>query len=225
MRKLVENYQPNTRVLKIMGRIRVVAIVGPSASGKTTLMNFLTKNDSEFGFILDETSRAPRSGEKQGTDYLFRSPKEIIEDARRGNLVQIAIGPNGDLYCTRLDSYPMGHIGLIALVPAAVEEFRRLPVASFKAFFTVPPSYEVWEERLTKQAADSNWSAEKMQERLIEAKASFEFALSDKDVHFILNDEVEQAAKHLKHLLNNQINTEREEKARKIAESLRSKLI
>ena len=49
----------------------IVAIVGPSASGKTTLLKDLVR----LGFreIISFTTRAPRSGEVDGRDYHFRS--------------------------------------------------------------------------------------------------------------------------------------------------------
>ena len=197
LRELVANYQPNDRVLASMADIKILAAVGPTASGKTTLMATLAENNHNYKVVLDETSRKPRPGEKQGVDFLFRSREEIIDDAKAGNLVQIALGPNDDLYCTRLENYPHNGTGLIALVPAAVKEFRKLPVASFEAAFIVPRTYELWQSWLTKQARDSHWSDEQLNKRLQEAKQSFEFALADRHIKFVLNDDTQRSVKRL----------------------------
>lgn len=180
-----------------MAKIKILAAVGPTASGKTTLMEALAENRPQFGLVLDETSRRPRTDEKQGVDFVFRKKEEIIEDAKNGDLVQVAIGPNGDLYCTRINSYPEQGMGLIALVPAAVIEFRKLPVASFKAVFIVPSTYAQWQKWLAKQADDSQWTDEQLKRRLEEAKQSFEFALSDGHLSFVLNDDTSSAVRRL----------------------------
>ncbi len=221
--RLVASYKPSDQVLTAMGQIKVLATVGPSASGKTTVMKALLKQSTDFGFILDETTRSARPGEKDGIDWLFRSVDEVVADARRGELVQLAIGPNGDLYATRLSSYPSNKTGLIGLVPAAVEEFRRLPFDKFGAAFIVPDSYEKWRAWLAKHAKDSGWTDEKLAGRLAEAKQSYEFALGDKEMRFVLNDEAEKAAQRLQQVSLSQAPAD-EARARAIAEANYQKL-
>ncbi len=200
--ELVSHYRPNAQVIQGMNQLNVLATVGATASGKTTTMRALTSMRPEFKFILDETSRLPRIGERQGIDFLFRNREEIIADAQKGDLVQVAIGPNGDLYCTRLQSYPPEGIGLITLVPAAVKEFRRLILGSFRAVYIVPATYELWQQWLAKQARDSSWTDGQMKDRLEEAKASYEFALADGGLRFILNDDTAHATQRLLQVAN-----------------------
>lgn len=187
-----------------MANIQVLGLVGPSASGKTTIMKALIKVLPRVKFILDETSRAPRPNEVNGVDFLFRTKEEILQDVKAGKLVQVAIGPNGDLYCTRLASYPTGAVGVIALVPPAIKEFRQLPIKSFQAAFIVPYNFKAWQQWLAKQAKAGNWDKEKLQSRLLEAKTSYEFAFNDKSIQFILNDEIDQAVKRLEQVVAGQ---------------------
>lgn len=224
LKKLVDGYQPNQKVLAGMANIRVLGTVGPSASGKTTLMKALVKASPKFKFILDETSRASRPGEINGQDFLFRAKEEILADLKKGELVQIAIGPNGDLYSTRLSSYPPGSIGVIALVPPAVKEFRRLPIKSFIVAFIVPYKFAVWQGWLAKQAKAGGWIEEKLQSRLAEAKKSHEFALSDKGIHFVLNDNIDRAADRLAQIANGQP-PDNESQARTVAQENYAKLL
>jgi len=205
LRELITNYQPNPDVLASMADIKILAVVGPTASGKTTLMEALAKSNPSYKIVLDETSRRPRTGEKHGVDFLFRTREEIVDDAQKGNLVQIALGPNNDLYCTSPQNYPHNGTSLIALVPAAVLEFRELPIKSFKAAFIVPGSYEQWQQWLAKQSRDSQWSDEQLSKRLAEAKENFEFALSDKDMNFVLNNETQSAVDRLLNLANGEL--------------------
>lgn len=204
LRKLVADYKPSPKVLQAMADIRVLGTVGPSASGKTTIMKALIKASSRVKFILDETSRAPRPNEVNNVDFLFRTKEEILEDLKNGELVQVALGPNGDLYCTRLSSYPTGAVGIIALIPPAVREFRKLPIKSFQATFIVPKNFELWQQWLARQAKAGNWSEEKLRDRLAEAKRSYEFALEDKNIFFVLNDDVDMAVQRLEQVVAGQ---------------------
>lgn len=224
LRKLVASYKLNSQVLQAMAEVRVLGTVGPSASGKTTIMKALVESSPQVKFILDETSRAPRSEEIDGVDFLFRTKEEILVDLKNGELVQIAIGPNGDLYCTRLSSYPMDAVGVIALVPPAVKEFRQLPIKSFQAAFIVPKTFDIWQGWLAKQSKTGSWSQEKLRSRLAEAKQSFEFALKDRDMKFILNDEIGKAVRRLQQVMVGQPPTN-EQKARAVAKDNYAKLL
>lgn len=199
--QLVAGYKPRPEVLKAMADIKILATVGPSASGKTTLMKALVAKSPKVKFILDETSRVPRPNEVNGKDFLFRTKGEILEDLKKGELVQLAIGPNGELYSTRLSSYPKDRVGIIALIPSAVKNFRQLPIKFFQAAFIIPYSFEVWQKWLAKQSKAGDWSREKLQSRLAEAKQSYEFALADKDIHFVLNDDIDRASARLQQIL------------------------
>ena len=197
LKNLVENYQLNPGVLKAMAEIEVLATVGPSASGKTTLMNELAKTDTRFDMVVDETTREPRPEEVPGRDFIFISMDKALEDIKAGNLVQAALGPNGDVYCSRPSSYMKSTVGLIALVPAAVRQFRRLPIKSFKAAFIVPATFDSWLGWLDAKAQASGWDEAKRAGRLAEAKASYKFALGDSEMKFVLNDEISKAVSRL----------------------------
>ncbi len=224
IKKLVSGYRPIQKVLDQMAEIQVFGTVGSSASGKTTLMNELVKKSSEFELILDETSRAPRPNEQDGVDFLFRTKEEILQNLQDGELVQLAIGPNNDLYSTRLSSYPQKATGVIALVPPAVKEIRHLPIKSFTAAFIVPESFETWQSWLAKQAKAGNWTDEKLRSRLVEAEQSYTFALSDDEIYFVLNDKLDKATRRLLQAAHNK-RPDDEVRAKETAQKNYAKLV
>lgn len=61
----------------------IFTITGPSCSGKTTLVRKLLET-GHFAEIVSTTSRAPRTGEKHGVDYYFKSYKECEILAEEG---------------------------------------------------------------------------------------------------------------------------------------------
>lgn len=224
LKNLVASYKPRPEVLKAMADIQILATVGPSASGKTTIMKALVKASPKAKFIQDETTRSPRPNEVNGVDFLFRTKEEILDDLKAGELVQLAIGPNGDLYSTRPRSFPKSAVGIIALVPSAVKELRQLPIKSLQTAFIVPYSFEMWQQWLASQAVAGNWTDEKLKSRLAEAQQSYEFALADKDIHFVLNDDIKLAVNRLQQILDSQQPNDQEQ-AKSIAKENYHKLL
>lgn len=214
--ELAKNYQPSADVLEHIGNVVLCMIIGPSGAGKTTLINH-----SGLHYVPSDTTRDPRPGEQDGVDMNFRQDyDQILADIKAGRFVQIAPFATGDLYATKYTSYPESGAAIMPVMADVIPIFRRLGFKKTIATFTVPPSYEEWMRRMSYQSI----SAEQRAKRLEEAQRSFEFALSDKNVHFILNDDVDEAVRQVKDLLEGKVDTEREAQARRIASSLLSQL-
>lgn len=210
--ELIKNYRPAPEVLEHIRSVTLLMLIGPTGAGKTTLINHLG-----FKLVPSDTTRRPRSGEQEGIDFYFRTDyNQIASEIKAARFVQVAIGPAGDFYATRASSYPHSGTAVMPIVADVIPIFRRLGFAKTTSAFIVPPTYEEWMRRIAAHPA----SEEQLTKRLAEARRSFEFALSDREVHFILSDNIEPGVKQLKDLLSNQIDTGREAKARQIAESL-----
>lgn len=224
LQNLVDNYQPSVLVLQAISQIRLLATVGPSGSGKTVVAQALNRANSEMRLVVGETTRKPRYGERPDIDYVFRSEDEILDDLKNGELVDVIIGPNGDLYATRISSFPPSDTSVMALVPSGIRKFRKLPLKFFKAAFMVPDSFEHWQEWLKKQSEASQWTIEQTQGRLEEAKVSHEFALYDPEIVFVLNDTIDSAANRLLQVAKGQAPDD-QDLARKTAKDNYRKLI
>ena len=70
---------------------KIIILSGPSGSGKTTLHQKILKNPAFKKILvksLSATTRLPRSGEKDGRDYLFLSKKEFLAKQKRGEFLE-----------------------------------------------------------------------------------------------------------------------------------------
>lgn len=214
--ELAKNYQPSAGVLEHIRHVVLCMIIGPSGAGKTTLINH-----SGLHYVPSDTTRDPRPGERDGVDMNFRQDyDQILADIKAGRFVQIAPFATGDLYATKYTSYPESGAAIMPVMADVIPIFRQLGFKKTIAAFTVPPNYEEWMRRMSYQSITDEQRAK----RLKEARQSFEFALSDKDTHFILNDDVEEAVKQVKDLLDGKVNPEREAQAQRIASTLLSQL-
>lgn len=57
----------------------ILALVGESASGKTTTATMFEKSDMNFKRVITYTTRPPREGERGGVDYNFVSDEKFEE--------------------------------------------------------------------------------------------------------------------------------------------------
>ena len=209
---LIKEYQPTMDVLDKIHKLTLLMIIGPSGVGKTTIIDSLG-----LKFVPSDTTRPARADEQDGVDMNFRSDyDQVVSDIRNGWFVQIALGASGDIYATKDSSYPASGTAVMPVMADGIPIFRRLGFAKTISVFITPPDFDEWMRRMVNHPA----SEEERAKRLREARRSIEFALTDKEVHFILNDKVNAAVTQIKDLLGEKINQEREAKARKAAQSL-----
>lgn len=68
----------------------LLIICGPAGSGKTTLCDRLLEEFSHVRRVITTTTRAPRTGERNGVDYHFRSVEEFQAKIAAGDFYEWA---------------------------------------------------------------------------------------------------------------------------------------
>ena len=210
--QLAKDYKPAPDVGKHLSNLTLVIIVGSSGVGKTSLMYKLG-----LSYIVADNTRLPRPEEKEGIDYHFRQDYDkVVEDLKGGRFVQVAIDSSRDLKATRDSSFPDSGIAIMAVVYDAVPIFRSLGFKNTISIHVTPPSFDEWMRRLEAHKLSMEYQIR----RLSGAARTLEFALNDKQMHFVLNDNLQAAAAQVKGILNGKIDIEREGQAKKIAQQL-----
>ena len=120
---------------------------------------------------------------------------------KTGEFLQLETLPSGDTYGTRLDSYIEGYINMFAVAAEALPNFRSFGFKQVKSMFLVPESNLIWKQRLINQ----NIPSEKMPKRIEEAIFSYESALADKDMQFILCDSIPDTIDRVIQAKNNEV--------------------
>src|SRR5256885_7548199 len=69
---------------------RVLVITGPSGVGKGSLIAELLRRVPDLRLSVSATTRAPRSGERDGRDYHFLTPEEFERRIRAGEFLEHA---------------------------------------------------------------------------------------------------------------------------------------
>lgn len=177
-----------------MTKGKTFIISGPSGVGKSTVLRELFKGREDLYFSISATTREPREGEQDGVHYHFVDVERFQQLIEADALLEYAEYV-GNFYGTPkkyvdkamnegkdviLDIEVQGALQVCAKRPETVR------------IFIAPPSWEELERRLKGRGTDSD---EKIQKRLLRAKAELQTA--DVYDYFVINDSVEQAVREL----------------------------
>jgi guanylate kinase len=177
------DYKPNQKVLMRLKRVTFVAVVGPTAVGKSTLIRAAMARQPQVHLVMNNTSRPPRNSEQEGQEFYFRTRAAMEARIKRGEYAQVAPSVFGDLYATAPEDYATTGVAALPVLAVAVPMFRALPFRQVRCVFIVPPSWEEWQARVQQHG----FAPEKVAARLHEAETSLQFALQDPAAQLIIN--------------------------------------
>ncbi len=192
-KKLQDGYALSGSTKEHLGMVDLIAIVGPTGVGKTSIIKKL-----DMPGVVGDTTREPREGEKNGKDYLYRSDYlDIVAEIKAGIYAQFVVSRSGEMYGTRSYSFPDEGMCSMAIIATAMPVFRNLGFKSVSAFYIMPPSYKEWMRRLSEQKRSD------LLNRIDEARQSVSQAADNPDEYtFILNDDIDQAASDIHAVLS-----------------------
>ncbi len=138
----------------------LIVLSSPSGAGKTTLTGDLRNWDQSIAFSVSVTTRPPRSGERDGQEYHFRTREEFEHMVTRGELLEHA-EVFGNLYGT-----PRAHVEeeiskgrdlLFDIDWQGADQLRRSELGGdVVSVFVLPPSIADLEHRLRTRGLDSD---------------------------------------------------------------------
>lgn len=202
--KLQASYRPSKETLEKIANTHLIAVVGPTGVGKSTLID-------ELGIpeVLSDVSRSKRPDEKDDESYHFRSDYlSIIKDIKEGKYVQFVISPTGEFYGTRAEEYEQNGTCIMAIMASAIPVFKEVGFKKITQLYVMPPSYVEWMRRI------GGVRTEDLLGRISEARGSLALALEDSNYQFILNDTIENALDDVVKILNDEeVNEHRQQLA------------
>ncbi len=121
--KLADSYQISSQLRSELASIDLIALVGPTGAGKSTIIQHL----SDIPFVASDVTRPLRPEEKKDKDYFFREDfLEILNDVKTGKYVQFLVSKSGEFYGTRRSSYPSSGPCVMAIIASAIPYFASL---------------------------------------------------------------------------------------------------
>lgn len=164
-------------------------ILGPSGSGKGTVIAHLRKNFTDAVFPLSCTTRAPRPGEKDGDVYHFLTKENFKKRIDNGDFLEWAVVHHDNFYGTLkipiMEALDGGKTVIREVDMQGVLSIKKLlPAAQVVAIFITAPSWENLKQRILKRSSLP-------ESELDQRKASFEkeMAFSGKCEYVVMSEE------------------------------------
>ncbi len=203
---------------------QLILISAPSGTGKTSaiksVIRELNNQNKESKFSVSHTTRPPREGDTDGSDYFFVTDKVFDELIESGTFIETA-EVHDNKYGTSKNFIDENiKLGINIFLEIDVQGFQQLKLKNveFRSIFILPPSIKELRNRIQKRGLDSEDVIEKrMRNALKELNKANEYD------YLIINNVLDEAVKEmLEIVINKGFQDEMHDKKIKILEDLLS---
>ncbi|RKX25679.1 MAG: guanylate kinase [Candidatus Zixiibacteriota bacterium] len=179
---------------------KIVIISSPSGGGKTSISHLLLNmnTDNHWFFSISYTTRAMRSGEKEGREYYFVDDDTFEHLVKRGAFAEDC---RVHLYRYGTPREPLErvlHEGGVMLLDIDVQGAAKIKAAYPEAvsIFILPPSVDVLRSRLTARGTETE-----EQLKIRRDNATNEMGLWKGFDYVVVNDELEVAVNKVQSII------------------------
>ena len=170
-----------------------IIVSSPSGAGKTTIIDAVLKRNKSVTLVINATTRAPRTGEKDGVDYLFWSIKQFEQAIKKGQMLEWAQVHTHYYGIPKKSVDSLMKKGICPILVIDVQGARTVKAQYPQAatVFIVPPSLK----ELKKRILGRNDNTQDIEIRLETAKK--EMLELDHYDYALLNDDLAEAVNNM----------------------------
>jgi guanylate kinase len=203
-RKILADYRLSDADKKLLRDVRLLLFVAPTATGRNVIIRELEKLGN-YHFIVSDTTRQPRINngvpEQNGREYWFRTEDEMLDELKHDELIEAAVIHNQQVSgISKRELVTAQEVGKTAVkdvdVIGAATIHKLKPDAV--VLFMVPPTFDIWMERLHSRGY---MSSQEIERRIESAERELATALEADYYRFILNDTLEGTSAEINRLV------------------------
>ncbi len=203
--QVIKQYHPSDQSVDIFRAVKQVILVGPTASGRNTMINILV-DTGRYCMIVSDTTRQKRVNngalEVNGKEYWFKSEAEFLQGIKQGEYLEAAIIHQQQVSGAHINEYikanKSGLITIKEIEPNGAEFYHELN-PNLLSIFLLPPSFDIWMQRLRGRGQIEE---EEIVRRLTSAVEEITTALNKDYYNFVINNEIHEASQVVDELVN-----------------------
>lgn len=205
-----ETYQMSPAAAELVCATKLLIVAGVVSAGKNTVTDKLV-DAGKYHRIVTYTTRAPRTNhgvmEVDGEDYHFIDRAELERMVQNQELIEFKY-THGNFYGTGVaelqKARSQGKTPIMDIdVKGTVEYLAIKP--DTHAVFLLPPSAQVWLERLEKRYGNLDDHSEELTKRFRTAYDEINHIQADKRFVLVVNDDLETTAERLQGVVDGTI--------------------
>ncbi len=185
---------------------KVIILVAPSGSGKTTMARRLFEDFEDLKFSVSATTRPPRAGEKNGVHYHFLSEGEFQSKIDNGDFLEWEEFYGGKRYGTLQSEVDKklksGYFVLLDIEVKGALNIKEIYGDECLSIFIQPPSLEVLKQRLLDRGSENDETLALRLER-----AEKELTYAGRFDRIIINDDLETAYAQIREAVDEFMNS------------------
>ena len=204
--RILSNYHISEEGEEMLRDINLALMVAPTSVGKNTIIDRLV-HDGPYETIVSDTTRPPRveNGklEEHGVRYFFRKEEELLADLEAGLFLEASLIHNQQVSGISLRELKnAADHNKIAINEIEVIGADKVHQAKEDAHivFILPPSFDEWLRRLKHRG---EMTEDEIRNRTESMRFELEYALERDFFQFVVNDDLEEAIKNIRDIVEN----------------------
>lgn len=227
----VASYKPSREAIAPISTTPILFVVGITGAGKDTIQHKLVdEHKNEYRFIVSHTTRAPRENhgtlEQDGVDYHFVDFTKVDQMLDNKEFVEAKVVHFDNVYGTSVAEIQAakdeGKIAITDIEVKGVKEYVELGM-NVKPVFLLPPSYEVWWERLTARY-NGKMLDQDLHKRMQTALMEIEHAVATDYFYIVINDDLDDTVDLVNRIAHGEVVEPHYHKAMAIAEQFLARM-
>jgi len=195
----IRTYTPSDAALETIRDVPLLFAVGISGAGKDTILKqLMARYPNDYQFLVTSTTRKPRKNdnvmEQDGVDYYFIDTATAERMLAEGRYLETNYYAN-NIYGASIDEIArVGKQGKILISDIDVNGVANVMrhKMNAKPIFILPPSYEVWQERLHSRYGNIEFDHNDFRKRMQTALAELQMALDNVYYYIVINDDIDK---------------------------------
>lgn len=220
---VLKHYHVSASAQRILDDTAFALLVGPSSSGRNTIINKLLQT-GKYHFIVSDTTRPPRVNngvrEQNGIQYWFRSESELLDDLQQGKFLEAEVIHGQQVSGISIRELEKAHHNhKIAITDIDIGGVFNVVQAKpdTAVILILPPNFDEWKRRLQER---STMHDDEYRRRMQTALRIFRAPAEHDYFKFVINDNLDDAVRQVDAIAHGNVNAATQTKGMALVQEL-----